>query len=42
MGHTMEYVKVAVQSEEDLSNRLEKVKISGLLTDEIMLAILEK
>ena len=42
VGHTMEYVKVAVQSEEDLSNRLEKVKISGLLTDEIMLAILEK
>ena len=42
IGHTPEYVKVAVQTEEDLGNQIRSVKILERRKDEIMLAILGK
>lgn len=41
IGHTKEYVKVAVKSERERSNQLCRVRVTGYLTDEIMLAELE-
>ncbi|MBU9745817.1 tRNA (N(6)-L-threonylcarbamoyladenosine(37)-C(2))-methylthiotransferase MtaB [Lachnospiraceae bacterium ASD3451] len=41
IGHTKEYVKVAVKSERERSNQLCRVRVIGFLTDEIMLAELE-
>ena len=36
LGHTADYVKVALESEENLANCLKKVRITGFLTDEIL------
>ena len=36
IGHTKDYVKVALLTEENLANKIKKVKISGFLTDEIL------
>ena len=36
LGHTKDYVKVALQSSEELANQMRMVKISGFLTDEIL------
>ena len=36
-GYTREYVKVAVESEENLSNCLKCGKITGMLNDEVLL-----
>ncbi len=36
IGHTKDYVKVALFTEENLANRIRTVKISGFLTDEIL------
>lgn len=36
-GYTREYVKVAVESEENLSNCLKSGKITGMLNDEVLL-----
>lgn len=36
-GYTREYVKVAVESEENLSNFLKSGKITGMLNDEVLL-----
>ena len=36
IGHTADYVRVAVETGEDWSNQLKKVTISGFLTDEIL------
>ena len=36
LGHTKDYVKVALQSAEELANQIKTVKISGFLTDEIL------
>ncbi len=36
IGHTKDYVKVALLTEENLANQIRFVKISGFLTDEIM------
>ncbi len=36
LGHTKDYVKVALLSEENLANQIRLVKISGFLTDEIL------
>ena len=41
IGHTKEYVKVAVKSERERSNQLCRVRVTGYLTDEIMLAEFE-
>ena len=41
IGHTKEYVKVAVKSERERSNQLCRVRVIGFLTDEIMLAEFE-
>ena len=40
VGHTMEYVKVAVESEESIENQILEVTPVELLNNEIMLAIL--
>ena len=42
VGFTKEYVKVAVQSEEDISNEIIEVKINELLNNEILLAEIKK
>ncbi len=42
VGYTKEYVRVAVISENDLSNRLFTVKMNELLNNEILLAEIEK
>ena len=39
VGHTREYVKVAVETDDDLSNEIINVKITDYVTDEIMLAM---
>lgn len=36
IGHTKDYVKVAVQTDENWANQLRKVTIQGFLTDEIL------
>ncbi len=36
LGHTKDYVKVALQSNEELTNQIKMVKISDFLTDEIL------
>lgn len=36
IGHTKDYVKVALFTEEELANQIRTVKISGFLTDEIL------
>lgn len=36
VGHTKDYVKVAVETDENWSNQLRKVTIQGFLTDEIL------
>ena len=36
IGHTKDYVKVALFAEENLANKIRTVKISGFLTDEIL------
>ncbi len=36
IGHTKDYVKVALLTEENLANKIRTVKISGFLTDEIL------
>lgn len=36
IGHTKDYVKVALLTEEELANQIRTVKISGFLTDEIL------
>lgn len=38
VGHTMEYVKVAVLTEEDFTNKIMEVIVKNPLTDEILLA----
>ncbi|MCM1119385.1 MAG: tRNA (N(6)-L-threonylcarbamoyladenosine(37)-C(2))-methylthiotransferase MtaB [bacterium] len=38
IGHTADYVRVALPGEEELRGSLVKVKIKGFLTDEVMLA----
>lgn len=38
VGHTADYIRVALPGEADLRGRLEKVRIRGFLTDEILLA----
>ncbi len=38
IGHTKEYVKVAVKSKEDLTNKIVNVKVTTLLNEEILLA----
>ncbi len=38
IGHTREYVKVAVATEADLSNLIAEVKVQGFLMDDILLA----
>ncbi len=37
LGHTADYVKVALNTPENLANQFKTVKISGFLTDEILL-----
>ncbi|MCH5275388.1 MAG: MiaB/RimO family radical SAM methylthiotransferase [Lachnospiraceae bacterium] len=37
LGHTPQYVRVALQTEEDMSNRIYRGRITGLLEDEILL-----
>lgn len=37
MGHTMQYVKAAVQSENSLSNEIKKGRITGLLSEDMLL-----
>lgn len=39
VGHTMEYVKAAVKTEDNLENKIIEVKADRLLNNEIMLAI---
>ena len=36
MGHTREYVMVAVEAEENLKNQIVTVKIQDFLTEKIM------
>ncbi len=36
LGHTVDYVKVALETEEDLVNQIRNVKITGFLTDDIL------
>lgn len=38
IGHTADYIRVALPGETDLRGRLERVRIRGFLTDEILLA----
>lgn len=38
IGHTADYIRVALPGEADLRGRLERVSIRGFLTDEILLA----
>lgn len=38
VGHTADYIRVALPGKADLRGRLEKVRIRGFLTDEILLA----
>lgn len=38
VGHTADYIRVALPGEADLRGRLERVRIRGFLTDEILLA----
>ena len=38
VGHTADYIRVALPGEADLRGRLERVSIRGFLTDEILLA----
>ncbi len=40
MGHTMEYLKVAVKTDKNLQNQILEVEITQVLNDEIVLAIL--
>ena len=37
MGHTADYVRMALKSEENLTNCLKKVRVGGFLTDEILI-----
>ncbi len=39
VGHTREYVKVAVETDDDFTNEIINVKITDYVTDEIMLAM---
>ena len=36
IGHTKDYIKVALFTDEQLANKIRTVKISGFLTDEIL------
>lgn len=36
LGHTVDYVKVALETEEDLVNQIRNVKVTGFLTDDIL------
>lgn len=36
LGHTVDYVKVALETEEDLVNQIRNVKATGFLTDDIL------
>jgi threonylcarbamoyladenosine tRNA methylthiotransferase MtaB len=36
LGHTVDYVKVALETEEDLVNQIRNVKVKGFLTDDIL------
>lgn len=38
IGHTADYIRVALSGDADLRGRLERVKVRGFLTDEILLA----
>ncbi len=38
VGHTADYIRVALPGETDLRGRLEKVRVRGFLTEEILLA----
>lgn len=38
IGHTADYIRVALPGEANLRGRMMKVKIRGFLTDEVMLA----
>ncbi len=40
LGHTKDYVKVALQTEDNLANQLRRVKVSGFLNDEILVSTL--
>ena len=37
LGHTRDYVKVALETEEELSNQVRRVKINGFLNNEILM-----
>ena len=39
IGHTVNYVKVALQTEKQLTNSIEKVKIVGFLNKEVLKSI---
>ena len=36
LGHTVDYVKVALETEEDLVNQIRNVNVTGFLTDDIL------
>ena len=36
LGHTVDYVKVALETKEDLVNQIRNVKVTGFLTDDIL------
>lgn len=38
VGHTRDYVRVALPREEDLRGRLQKVRVKGFLTEDVLLA----
>ncbi len=38
LGHTGDYVRIALETEENLSNCMKKVEVAGFLTDEIMIS----
>ncbi|MCM1264261.1 MAG: tRNA (N(6)-L-threonylcarbamoyladenosine(37)-C(2))-methylthiotransferase MtaB, partial [Butyrivibrio sp.] len=37
IGHTREYVKVALETAEDLSNQIRAKKVTGFLTNDILI-----
>ena len=37
LGHTMDYVKVAVETKEDLVNQIRNVRVNSFLTDDILI-----
>ena len=38
VGHTMQYVKVARETDLPLANTIERVRVTGFLTEDILLA----